>query len=394
LFPLLQALIDQAQETSMRRSRVVLLLALLALGFAPFMPLAVRPAGAEPTCFPETKRCMEGAFRDFWQSHGALEILGLPISQSFVDSRGLIVQYYERAILEWHPKNAPEFQVLLTRLGDERLGQRPERTGAPQQPCAAPGCALLAQTQHTLRGAFLAYWQANGDLPVFGFPLTEEFTEKNPSDGKPYLVQYFERNRFEFHPENQGRYQVLLGLLGAEAFKTQPALATKPAVPVPDYTRVVGLPVRMEIPSINVSARVEQVGVDATNTMETPTDPFDVGWYKLGARPGQPGNAVVAGHVDYANIGPTVFWDVRLLKPGAEIVVTDDAGLRWRFVVQTVESYPVEQFPGVRVFGPTDQANLNLISCVGDFDRATASYNQRVVIYSRWDGVVPQKPKP
>jgi hypothetical protein len=374
----------------MRRPFLAVSLVVLVL-LGGFGPLGTAPAAAAPECFPQNNRCFEGAFREFWQGHGGLEILGLPISQAFVDDRGLIVQYYERAIMEWHPEKPPEYQVLLTRLGDTLLGQRPERTTAAKTPCLPPDCATLKETGHTLRGPFLQYWQANGGLAVFGFPLTEEFVEKNQADGKEYLVQYFERNRFEYHPEQTNpRYKVLLGLLGLEAWRAQPALATKPAVPVPDYARVVGLPQRLEIPSIKVDAAVESVGVDPTNTMETPTDPFGVGWYRNGARPGQRGNAVIAGHVDYAGIGPVVFWDVRFLVPGAEIFVTDDAGLRWRFLVTRLESYPVEQFPGERVFGGTDETNLNLISCVGDFDPITASYNQRIVIYSRWDGVIPK----
>jgi hypothetical protein len=376
----------------MRRFPPMILLALVVLGLAPLAPLRVESAeAAAPYCFPQNDRCMEGAFRDFWQTHGALEILGLPISQSFVDSRGLIVQYYERAIFEWHPKNAPEYQVLLTRLGDDRLGNRPERVAPPKAGCLPPDCASFTDTKHTLRGTFLRYWEANGGLPVFGYPLTEEFVERNPVDGKEYLVQYFERNRFELHPENAGtRYEVLLGLLGVEAWRAQPTLAARPAVAVPEYTRTVGLPQRLAIPSLRVDAVVESVGVDAENRMDTPRDPRNVAWFNPGARPGQRGNAVVAGHVDFAGLGPAVFWEVRLLKPGAEVFVTDDAGLRWRFVVQGVESYLVEEFPGGRVFGETDETNLNLISCIGDFDPVTQSYNQRVVIYTRWDGVVPK----
>ncbi|HEY0071774.1 MAG TPA: glycosyl hydrolase family 18 protein [Chloroflexia bacterium] len=73
-------------------------------------------------------------------------------------------------------------------------------------------------TGHSLGGIFRQYWQANGGLPIFGYPLTEEFTEVSPTDGKPYKVQYFERNRFEHHPEYVGTpNEVLLGLLGVQA---------------------------------------------------------------------------------------------------------------------------------------------------------------------------------
>jgi len=73
------------------------------------------------------------------------------------------------------------------------------------------------QTGHTLGGTFYTYWKAHGGLPIFGYPISEEFQEKNPDDGKTYTVQYFERNRFEYHPENKGTaFEVLLGLLGTD----------------------------------------------------------------------------------------------------------------------------------------------------------------------------------
>src|SRR5687767_10967828 len=240
--------------------RLVMLVVLVAASLmAPGGAGRVLPAAAaEPYCFPETKQCLEGAFRDFWESHGGLEILGLPITHPFVDDRKLIVQYYERAILEWHPENGAEYQVLLTRLGATQLGKRPEATAPPQQPCLPPRCALLDQTQHTLRDTFLDYWQKNGALAVFGFPLTEQFVEVNQADKKPYRVQYFERNRFELHPEKAGtKYEVLLGLLGAEALKAQPGLKERPVVKVPEYTRVVGVPQRITIPAIEVNAAIE-----------------------------------------------------------------------------------------------------------------------------------------
>ena len=75
---------------------------------------------------------------------------------------------------------------------------------------------FFPETQHTLTGAFLSYWQHYGGLPVYGFPITEEFIEKSPTDDKPYTVQYFERNRFEYHPENASPNDVQLGLLGVQ----------------------------------------------------------------------------------------------------------------------------------------------------------------------------------
>jgi hypothetical protein len=80
-----------------------------------------------------------------------------------------------------------------------------------------PDQAYFQPVGHTLKGPFLKYWQAKGGLPVFGYPLSEEFEEVSATDGKTYVVQYFERNRFEYHPEFAGTpNEVLMGLLGVD----------------------------------------------------------------------------------------------------------------------------------------------------------------------------------
>ncbi|HEY8601374.1 MAG TPA: hypothetical protein VIL85_23305, partial [Thermomicrobiales bacterium] len=68
-----------------------------------------------------------------------------------------------------------------------------------------------------VRGPFLAYWRAHGGLAQQGLPLSDEFEEINAIDGKRYRVQYFERARFEYHPEHAGTpHEILLGQLGRE----------------------------------------------------------------------------------------------------------------------------------------------------------------------------------
>ncbi len=377
----------------MRRLALLLFAATLTLSAVAFVPSGEQAAAGERYCPPGVTYCAENAFLAFWKTNGNLEILGLPVSQPFVDDRGLIVQFYERAILEWHPENEAKYQVLLTRLGADLLGNRPERTAAVKPcPVGAADCTVVDTTNHSLRGVFLKYWQSNGGLAVFGFPLTEEFTERNAADGKDYIVQYFERNRFEYHPEQDTRYQVLLGLLGAESLSTQRPVLDRPTAQVPDYTKppvIVGQPTTLAIPAIGVNAPIEQVGVNAQGNMDTPQNPNNTAWYAPGARPGQQGNAVIAGHVDYHGIGPVVFWKLNTLVVGTEVFVTDDQGQRRRFTVTAVEIYPVEAAPLQQIFGGTSATNLNLISCIGDFDPGSASYDKRIVVYTKWDGITP-----
>jgi hypothetical protein len=107
----------------------------------------------------------------------------------------------------------------------------PARSTGPARPealrPATPGNVgadrrYFPETQHTLGGGFRAYWEANGGLAIFGLPLTEEFTEVSPADGREYTVQYFERARFEHHPEHAGTpHEVQLGMLGRQALEAR-----------------------------------------------------------------------------------------------------------------------------------------------------------------------------
>jgi hypothetical protein len=168
------------------------------------------PESADAHCFSETHACVGDTFYAYWQAHGGLALNGYPISNEFTEGLGdgkiYTVQYFERARFEHHPENAPPYDVLLGQFG---------RVLHPADPPQAPraDAAYFAATGHNVAGAFLAYWQGNGGLAQFGYPLSEEFTE-TLEDGRPYVVQYFERARFEHHPENAPPYDILLGQFG------------------------------------------------------------------------------------------------------------------------------------------------------------------------------------
>ncbi|MFN8540258.1 MAG: hypothetical protein U0232_22620 [Thermomicrobiales bacterium] len=167
--------------------------------------------GYPSTCFAETGFCVRGLFLAYWQAHGGLAINGFPLSDEFPvyleDGKAYTVQYFERVRMEYHPENAEPFQVLLGQFG---------RRLHPADPAVAeiPGATYFAETGHNVtRAEFVAYWQSNGGLAQFGFPLSEEFVE-TLENGQQYSVQYFERARFEWHPENGEPYKVLLGQFG------------------------------------------------------------------------------------------------------------------------------------------------------------------------------------
>jgi sortase (surface protein transpeptidase) len=116
--------------------------------------------------------------------------------------------------------------------------------------------------------------------------------------------------------------------------------------------------------------------------MEVPDDFGRAGWFAEGPAPGQPGPAVIAGHVD-SNTGPAVFYRLRDLRPGDQLAVTRADGSRLRFVVEVARSFPKTGFPTDAVFGPTPAAELRLVTCAGTFDRARGSYRDNLVVFAR-----------
>jgi sortase A len=142
-----------------------------------------------------------------------------------------------------------------------------------------------------------------------------------------------------------------------------------------------GNPVRLQIDSIDVDAPFEYVGVTEEGNMDVPQEWDNVAWYEPGTIPGDRGNAVVAGHYD-SDTGPAVFIDLNELAPGDEIrIVTEDDEVLV-FEVTEVESVHVDDADTRKIFGSTDERNLNLITCEGVWDPAVNMYDQRLIVYS------------
>jgi hypothetical protein len=164
----------------------------------------------------------------FWHNNGGLPIFGFPID-SERETNGQVFQWFERNRLELHPENTGPYTILLGRLGAEMLEKKGiDWTTLPKVSSAPEGCLYFSETGHSLCGDFLAYWQNHGlifegsngttfaeSLALFGQPLSEPKLETN-SSGDTVITQWFERARFEYHPDKPSLYRVLLGRLGAE----------------------------------------------------------------------------------------------------------------------------------------------------------------------------------
>ncbi len=144
-----------------------------------------------------------------------------------------------------------------------------------------------------------------------------------------------------------------------------------------------GLPVRLKIPTIQVDAAVESVGLASDGSMDVPKAPDNVGWFNLGPRPGQPGSSVIDGHFGvWKNGKPTVFNKLDKLQPGDKLYVEDETGLVIIFVVVSSRKFDPSA-DASDVFGSNDdKSRLNLITCDGTWDEAQKTYSQRLVVFT------------
>jgi sortase (surface protein transpeptidase) len=163
-----------------------------------------------------------------------------------------------------------------------------------------------------------------------------------------------------------------------------PSSAAVPAPPSSADGSDVAEPVHLRVPAIDVRTELMQLGLNGDGTVEVPPlGPDDLaGWYRNSPAPGAVGPAVLLGHVDSAEWGPGVFFDLGALSPGDEVEVARADGSVAVFAVDRVERYAKAEFPTLEVYGNTAEPQLRLITCGGAFDPEARSYEDNVVAYA------------
>ena len=256
------------KRTRAHRSVFTLVLAVTVLGVGFVtrdLPRTVQRTGAESAAqgtqmvshlFPQTRQTVRGKFLQYWLTYGGLAQYGLPITGEMtelndIDHKPYTVQYFERAVFEYHPEKKPPYDILLSQLGVVRYEQKyPGPRGGPgQQPNTSRGSRHFPETGKRLGGEFLTYWRSHGGVMQQGLPISDEFVERNELDGKEYIVQYFERAVFELHRDYGPGHNVVLSQLGTVRHRDRyrganagPELPAAVPVPSADWeeARVVG----------------------------------------------------------------------------------------------------------------------------------------------------------
>lgn len=195
----------------MARVRLILLLCLLALLTSPSHSIAQDEA---ERYFAETGHYVRGLFLEkFNAASDPIKFYGFPITDEFIAPAsspvaGVRVQYFQRARMEYHPENPVGQQIEIAMLGKELAYL--DQPGEPPLvlPQNHPACRYFAETEKQVCYAFLAFFENNGGLEQFGYPIT------NIVRVNDRLVQYFEKARFEWHPEMPAGQRVTITNIG------------------------------------------------------------------------------------------------------------------------------------------------------------------------------------
>ncbi|NJP06128.1 MAG: sortase [Chloroflexaceae bacterium] len=347
----------------MKSLSLLFLTLLLGYMLQPGQPVRANTSGGAPLLFPQTGHTLAYQFRDFFDQHGGLTLLGLPLTEVYLDA-GRPVQYFERARLEWH---ADLLRVEASHLG--RWAAQGKEALPAFQPVfeSPPGGVLFAETRHTLQEPFLTFWQQQGGLEVAGYPLSEAFAETLLPDQPAVLVQYFERVRLEWWPNAAPESQIQVSHLGHAHLATYgaPAWAQQP-VETAEQAWAGIRPTFISIPRIGVATDVTASGFSETR--------WDVPRYSaahywpVSAYPGTPGNIILAGHVGYAGI---IFSNLPAVQVGDAIWLSTSDQQRQYVVDEILTLLPHETW----VMNPTPTETLTLITCI-----PVGIYSHRLIV--------------
>jgi sortase (surface protein transpeptidase) len=225
--------------------------------------------------------------------------------------------------------------------------------------------------------AFLDPW-----VFAMGLPISDAYWATVKIEGKmqEVLIQAFERRVLTYVATLPKGWQVQMGNIGQHYYDWR--YGAGGAGPEKRPKVVPGMPMSLTIPSIGVHTKIEYVSVDKDGNMDIPKDPANVAWFRPGTIPGNPGNAVMDGHLDWYGVKQAVFYFLDKLKPGDRAYVRDDKGRDRAFVVTANTTCVYNKCPLTDIYGPTGVTRLNLITCAGVFNRASQNYDKRTVVYT------------
>jgi VanW like protein len=283
------------------------IIALLALTSEELLPTtsvqAASAADEEPIrYYSATGHNLSGQIKAFYDHNGGEAIFGLPITEA-VRNGDRQLQYFERACFELH-----QGAIALSLIGRAVTEGRTDPAFAWLNSSPAADRTFYPRSGHTLGGAFGWFWQTRGALPIFGYPISEEFVEGG------VLIQYFERARFQYHPDLVGA-EVQVSALGRD-YAQRMGVSSELLAPVPPIVRLGTA--TMAIPtSTQHNVKLASQKIDGATVMSGEALSFLQTIGEVSTRAGyEPGQAIVNGEVA-SNVGGGICYVSTLLYRAA-----------------------------------------------------------------------------
>ena len=149
---------------------------------------------------------------------------------------------------------------------------------------------------------------------------------------------------------------------------------------LPDIS--VGKPIRLKIPEIGIDSTLGYVGITPDGAMDMPKNQDEIVWLEVGPRPGENGNAVIAGHYGWKDKKGSAFDNLHKLRIGDKLSIEDDKGATISFAVRKIRRYGPKDDTTAVFVSNDEKSHLNLVTCEGDWNEAAKTYSQRLVIFA------------
>jgi LPXTG-site transpeptidase (sortase) family protein len=328
-------------------------------------------------------------FLSGWISRDGLTTLGLPVSEPG-DTNDRISQYFEYGYLMSRSASTAAKDLRLQRTSRDLLAtqHQPDRAVAGRRVGSARTTSAFVVSDNgaapKLSGRTKSFYERHGGEDRFGEPISTEYVAFG------MRTQWFEFGRLQWSVEDKKVAAAPIGKELATARGVDLTPVDRNGLPsfnpkrfrkftgdgfIPNATKAFS-PVKIEIPKIAVNAGIERVGIDQ-GVMGTPVDAWKVGWYDDLASPGDWTNVVMAGHRDWWNIGPVVFWNLDKLAAGDKIYLVGSDGKGSTYVVTEAWSVGAD-INANTIISDAGTEMLTLITCDGSFNGA--EYESRRIV--------------
>ncbi|MCO7197448.1 class F sortase [Pseudonocardia sp. McavD-2-B] len=168
------------------------------------------------------------------------------------------------------------------------------------------------------------------------------------------------------------------------AFPTQAVYGDTSGPDLAGPAVAVAAPASVEVPAIDARSSLVETDLNDDGSVEVPPveQPEQASWYRQSPKPGQPGPAILLGHVNGAG-RPGVFAELAAVEAGDDVLVGREDGSTARFEVYRVDVVDKGAFPTQAVYGDTSGPELRLVSCGGEFVGGELGYSDNVIAYAR-----------